>query len=206
MNFFKIFILIVFISLNLSKVYAVEFSHLYGSLGIYQHTAKDAHDSLGSTYHKDPDDKNISTSLGYVYKNGNLLWDTELSYYNDISHTLTTGVNVDIRTLSLMENLIFVSEKNSGGYLMAGAGLGFASIGIDLDYSSGGDTFSKDKTITNLGHQFLLGYGINNIEIVYKYIDFGEVSGPSGTTKDGNAYVSDEFDNILNSISLRYKF
>lgn len=198
----QIFLILFFAFFSYSKIYAIEFSHFYGSIGYYEHTAKDPNDSLGSTYNDDPNDKSFMTSLGYAYKNGNFLWDTELSYYGKVSHKLTTGVNMDVTTLSIIENLIFVSDQN----FMVGAGLGMANINLDLDYSSGGDTLSKDKSVTKLGHQFLFGYGLKNYEIIYKYTDFGQTSGPSGTTKNGNAYVSDEFDNIYNSISLRYKF
>jgi len=47
----------------------------------------------------------------------------------------------------------------------------------------------------------MLGFGFEDIEILYKHTDLGEVK--SGST---SSYSADEFDNISKSISIRYKF
>ena len=69
-----------------------------------------------------------------------------------------------------------------------------------------GVTFSGENDKINFTYQLIASYGINNVEFLFKYSDFGEVKGGSGTASNGATYVSDEFDNIYQSIGLRYKF
>ncbi len=54
MNYFKIFILLIFTTISFHS-YAEEFS--FGSIGYTKHTAEDIHDSVGSTYLNDPEEK-----------------------------------------------------------------------------------------------------------------------------------------------------
>ena len=181
-------------------------NYSYFSLGLTEHTAEDPHDSSGTTYLKDPDDRGLVVSYGFGNRSGNLAIETEFSYYGEVTQKLTSDVNVDITTLSIMENIMYTSDAGSNGYILAGLGLGFSRTNVDTNYNSSGDTLNKSKDTTNFGHQIILGFGIEKYEIVFKHSDFGEVKGGSGTTSNGNSYAADEFDSVYNSISLKYKF
>ncbi|MDC1155480.1 hypothetical protein OAT07_04565 [Candidatus Pelagibacter sp.] len=194
-----IFTLALFTNAN-SETYS------YGSLGYAKHIAEDPHDENGSTYLSDPEDNGMLVSYGFGDRTGNFAMETEFSYFTEVTQNLTSGVNVDVSTLSLMENFMYAPDLGSNGYLLAGIGLGFGRTNVDTSYSASGDTFSGDKTQTNFAHQLILGFGVEMYEIVFKRSDFGEVEGGKGTSSSGGAYSADEFDSIYNSISLRYKF
>ena len=181
-------------------------NYSYGSLGLTKHVAEDPHDSSGSTYFNDPDDKGMVISYGFGNKSGNLALETEFSYYGEVTQKLTSDVSVDVTTFSIMENIMYTSEFGSNGYILAGLGLGWGRTNVDTNYNASGDTLNKDNDNTTFGHQIILGYGLENYEIVFKHSDFGEVKGGSGTTSGSNTYAADEFDSVYKSISLRYKF
>ena len=101
---------------------------------------------------------------------------------------------------------MYTSEFGSNGYILAGLGLGLGHTNVDTNSRFSNDPFDKDNDNTDFAHQIILGYGMENYEIVFKQSEFGIVKGGSGKTPAGNRYNPDMFDNKIKSISLRYKF
>tara|TARA_B100001093_G_C26743929_1_gene977959 strand:- start:119 stop:730 length:612 start_codon:yes stop_codon:yes gene_type:complete len=203
MNYFKIFIFVIFTTLSFNS-YAEEFS--FGSIGYTKHTAEDIHDSAGSTYLNDPEENGVAFGFGVGEKSNGIGGDFEINYYPETSTTITTGTSVDVSTLTLMSNLYAMPDMGNDLNLMIGGGIGAAYTTVDTSHSSGGVTFNGDDTHFTPAYQFLFGIDFNKLQIVYKHSIFGEVKGGSGTASDGGTYVADEFDSKYDSINLRFKF
>ena len=182
-------------------------NYRYVSLGLTKNVADNPHDLSGFTYGDgDPDDKGSVISFGFGNRSGNLAVETEFSYYEEVTQKLERRISVDVTTFSIMENIMYTSEFGSNGYILAGLGLGLGHTIVDTNSRFSGDPFDKDNDNTDFAHQIILGYGMENYEIVFKQSEFGIVKGGSGKTPAGNRYNPDMFDNKIKSISLRYKF
>ena len=182
-------------------------NYRYVSLGLTKNVADNPHDLGGFTYGDgDPDDKGSVISFGFGNRSGNLAVETEFSYYEEVTQKLERRISVDVTTFSIMENIMYTSEFGSNGYILAGLGLGLGHTIVDTNSRFSGDPFDKDNDNTDFAHQIILGYGMENYEIVFKQSEFGIVKGGSGKTPAGNRYNPDMFDNKIKSISLRYKF
>ena len=195
---FFIILLLIFFS-NLSNLSAEDFSAF--TLGYTKNIAESPHDSVGSTYHKDPEDNGQSFGIVFGQKSDGAIIETEIFYNTSTTHKLTDDVNADVSTFALMSNYYFAPNlgNNSNSYGLIGAGFGFGNTKVDSKYSGGTDP--GEKTQWTFGYQFMIGFGVDDIEILYKHTDLGEVK--SGST---SSYSADQFDNISKSISIRYKF
>ena len=202
MNFFKT-TCILFFTLSCFLANAEEYS--FGSLGYTKHTAGDPHDSQGSTYLSDPEENGAAFGFGFGTKADGFGSDIEVTYYPEVSNTITTGTNADVSTLATMSNF-YMMPQTGGTALMAGGGVGLAYTTVDTDYSSGGVTFNKEESQFTFGYQFLLGVDLEQFQVIYKWSNFGEVEGGSGTASNGGTYHSDQFDNEYQSINIRFLF
>lgn len=181
-------------------------SYRYGSLGLTNNIADNPHDLGGFTYgDADADDEGSVISYGFGTRSGNLALETEFSYYEEVTLKLERRISVDVTTFSIMENIMYTSEFGSNGYILAGLGLGLGHTNVDTS-ARFSTPFDKDNDNTDFAHQIILGYGMENYEIVFKQSEFGIVKGGSGTTSAGSRYNPELFDNRIKSISLRYKF
>lgn len=181
-------------------------SYRYGSLGLTKNIADNPHDLGGFTYgDADADDEGSVISYGFGTRSGNLALETEFSYYEEVTLKLERRISVDVTTFSIMENIMYTSEFGSNGYILAGLGLGLGHTNVDTS-ARFSTPFDKDNDNTDFAHQIILGYGMENYEIVFKQSEFGIVKGGSGTTSAGSRYNPELFDNRIKSISLRYKF
>ena len=196
--FFKklLIILSLFLFGNLSNLSAEEYSAF--TLGYTKNIAESLHDSVGSTYHNDPEEN--GQSIGFVFgsKSDEVMFESEFFYNTTTTHKLTDDVNADVNTWGMMSNILFAPDLG-GSYGLIGAGLGFGRTEVTSKFSGGADPGSNEQW--SFGYQYMIGFGINNTEILYKYQNFGEVK--SGSTA---SYSADEFDNISKSIIIRYKF
>ena len=182
-------------------------SYRYGSLGLTKNVADNPHDIGGFTYgDADPDDEGSVISYGFGNRSGNLALETEFSYYTEATQKLASTIRADVTTFSIMENIMYTSKFGSNGYILAGLGLGLGHTHVQTIEGVAEITFEKDNDNTDFAHQIILGYGMENYEIVFKQSEFGIVKGGSGTTPAGSRYNPDMFDNKIKSISLRYKF
>ena len=177
----------------------------FGSLGYTKHTAGDPHDSSGNTYFNDPEENGAAFGFGFGTKSDGFGSDIEVTYYPEVSNTITTGTNADVSTLATMSNF-YMMPQTGGTALMAGGGVGLAYTTVDTDYSSGGVTFNKEESQFTFGYQFLLGVDLEQFQVIYKWSNFGEVEGGSGTASNGGTYHSDQFDNEYQSINIRFLF
>ena len=159
-------------------------------IGYTKHIAEDPHDASSSTYFKDSDGTAI---------------EGEISYYTEVTQNLTTGVNVDVSTLTSMLNLM-ATPGDGGFYGILGGGIGIGYTMVDTSYKSGSTTFNGDNETLQFGYQLMVGFGSGNYEVLLKRANFGEVKGGSGTTSAGGSYVADEFDNIYNSLVFKIKY
>tara|TARA_E500000178_G_scaffold343568_1_gene390545 strand:+ start:890 stop:1537 length:648 start_codon:yes stop_codon:yes gene_type:complete len=182
-------------------------SYRYGSLGLTKNIADNPHDLGGFTYgDADADDEGSVISYGFGTRSGNLALETEFSYYEEVTLKLERRISVDVTTFSIMENIMYTSEFGSNGYILAGLGLGLGHTNVNTSARFSSSPFDKDNDNTDFAHQIILGYGMENYEIVFKQSEFGIVKGGSGTTSAGSRYNPELFDNRIKSISLRYKF
>ena len=199
--FIKKFLIILSLILfgNFSNLLAEDYSVF--TFGHTKNIAEGPHDSGGSTYHNDPEDNGMSFGYAFGSRSDETIFETEIFYNNSTTHKLTDDVNADVSTFALMTNVFFAPNigSNSNSYGLIGAGFGLGNTKVDSKYSGGADP--GDNTQWTVGYQLMIGFGFEDIEILYKHIDLGEVK--SGST---SSYNADEFDNISKSISIRYKF
>ena len=203
----KIFVALIFIfsCFFYSNVIADSYSAV--SFGYTKHIAKDPHDAqLGYSYYSDPEENGFA--IGYVFgnKSDELMLETEINYYPEVSNTIASGIDANVSTLSLMENILFAPNFGDSSYGIFGGGIGIARTNVDINYNKSSVTFNGADDEVNLAYQLIAGYGINNIEFLFKYSDFGEVQGGTGTASNSATYYADKFDNIYQSVVVRFKF
>ena len=184
-------------------VQAAEYSGL--SIGYTKHIAEDPHDSQGSTYLSDPEENGFVIGYFAGDRSGGSAFEWEASYYSEVSQKLTSGVTVDVSTLTQMLNFMATPGEDDL-YGIFGAGVGYGYTIVDTSYKSGSTTFNGDNGNWNFAYQLILGLGSDDYEIVFKRSHFGEVKGGSGKTSANGTYSADEFDNIYNSIIYKMKF
>jgi len=182
---------------NFSNLYAEDYSVI--TVGYTKNIAGSPHDSAGSTYHKDPEDNGQSFGFAFGSKNDQIMFETEVFYNTSTTHKLTSDVNADVNTLALMTNMFFAPELGDNSYGLFGAGVGTGRTKVTSKYSGGTDPGSKAQW--TFGYQYMIGFGFDDIEIIYKHTDLGEVKSGSSAS-----YSADQFDNISKSINIRYKF
>ena len=177
----------------------------FGSIGYTKHIAKDPHDTAGSSYYSDPEENGTVFSYGFGSREDGIGTEFELSYYSKVSNKIASGTDADVSTLALMSNIYAMPSTGEGSFII-GAGAGLARTTVDTNYSLSGVTFNKENSQFTFGYQFMIGFGIDDIELIYKISNFGEVKGGSGTASNSAAYTSDEFDNIYHSINMKFLF
>jgi opacity protein-like surface antigen len=200
MYFKKLLITLSIILLgSFSNLLAEDYSVI--TIGYTKNISKSPHDSGGSTYHKDPEDNGQSIGFAFGSRSGETMFETEVFYNTLTTHKLTDDVKADVSTLALMTNAFFAPNigNSSNSYGLIGAGFGLGNTKVNSKYSDGADP--GEKTQWTFGYQYMIGFGIDNIEIIYKHTDLGEVK--SGST---SSYNADEFDNISKTINIRYNF
>jgi len=193
----------MFVSLCLGAN-AEEYS--FGSVGYTKHIAGDPKDSAGSTYYNDPEENGVALSFGVGTKSDEFGNDVEVTYYPKLSNKIAAGTDADVSTLATLANFYAMPNIGGNSNLMIGGGVGFAYTTVDTNYSLSGVTFSKEETQFTTAYQFLIGYDLDTIQIVYKISNFGEVKGGSGNASNGATYTSDKFDNKYQSINIRFLF
>ena len=194
-----LFIILIFFSASIAEEYEGF------SIGYTKHIAEDPHDSGGTTYLSDPEENGLV--IGYFSgerSNGTSI-ESEFSYYSEVSQKLTSDVTVDVSTFTSMLNLMATPGDNTY-YGIFGGGIGLGYTLVDTGFKSGSTTFNGDEGNWTFGYQYILGFGSDTYELVFKHSNFGEVKGGSGTTSNGANYVADEFDNVYNSIVFKVKF
>ena len=201
MNAKKILIILLSILLlNFSSISAEDYKRII--LGSTKNIAENPHDTAGSTYYNDPaDDFGLSFGLAIGSKKDKKIIETEVFYNTKSTHKLLNDVKAEVTTLAMMTNFFYAPDigSKSNSYGLIGGGLGFGRTEVTAKYSGGADPGANSQW--TLGYQYMIGFGIDNVEIVYKHMDLGTVkSGGSAT------YTPDKFDNISNSINIRYKF
>ena len=174
-------------------------------IGYTKHIAEDPHDASSSTYFKDPEENGLVIGYFNGQKSDGTAIEGEISYYTEVTQNLTTGVNVDVSTLTSMLNLM-ATPGDGGFYGILGGGIGIGYTMVDTSYKSGSTTFNGDNETLQFGYQLMVGFGSGNYEVLLKRANFGEVKGGSGTTSAGGSYVADEFDNIYNSLVFKIKY
>ena len=174
-------------------------------IGYTKHIAEDPHDSSGSTYFNDPEENGLVIGYFNGQKSNGTAIEGEVSYYTEVSQNLTTGVDVDVSTLTSMLNLM-ATPGDGEFYGILGGGIGIGYTMVDTNYKSGSTTFNGDNETLQFGYQLMVGFGSGNYEVLLKRANFGEVKGGSGTTSAGGSYVADEFDNIYNSLVFKIKY
>ena len=174
-------------------------------VGYTKHIAEDPHDSGGSTYFKDPEENGLVIGYFNGQKSDGTAIEGEVSYYTEVTQNLTTGVNVDVSTLTSMLNLM-ATPGDGEFYGILGGGIGVGYTMVDTSFKSGSTTFNGDNETLQFGYQLMVGFGSGNYEVLLKRANFGEVKGGSGTTSAGASYVADEFDNIYNSLIFKIKY
>ena len=200
MSFKKLLIILSLILFgNFSNLLAEDYTMF--TLGYTKNIAESPHDSGGSTYHKDPEDNGQSIGFAFGSKKDETMIETEVFYNTSTTHKLTDDVKTDVTTLAVMTNAFYAPNigNSSNSYGLIGAGFGFGNTKVNSKYSGGADPGEKSQW--TFGYQYMIGFGIDNIEIIYKHTDLGEVK--SGST---SSYNADEFDNISKTINIRYKF
>jgi hypothetical protein len=198
--FKKFFIILsLFFFSNINNLLAEEY--LLFTLGYTKNVAENPHDSGGSTYHNDPEDNGQSFGFAFGSRSDETILETEFFYNTSTKHKLTDDVNADVSTLAVMTNAFLAPNigNNSNSYGLIGAGVGFGNTKVNSKWSGGTDPGENSQW--TFGYQFMIGFGFDDIEILYKHMDLGEVKGGSTAS-----YSADEFNNISKSISIRYKF
>ena len=203
MKIFKIITSAFFICLC-TGVNAEEYT--FGSVGYTKHIAGDPHDAGGSTYYNDPEENGTAFGFGFGTKSDGFGSDVEITYYPKVSNKIAAGTTADVSTLATLSNFYMMPNIGGTSNLMIGGGFGFAYTTVDTNYSLSGVTFSKEETQFTPAYQFLIGYDLDKVQVVYKVSNFGEVKGGSGNASNGAAYGSDQFDNKYHSINLRFPF
>tara|TARA_B100000989_G_scaffold238413_1_gene185288 strand:+ start:119 stop:724 length:606 start_codon:yes stop_codon:yes gene_type:complete len=174
-------------------------------VGYTKHIAEDPHDSEGSTYVKDPEENGLVIGYFNGQRSDGTAIEGEVSYYTEVTQNLTTGVNVDVSTLTSMLNLM-ATPGDGELYGILGGGIGIGYTMVDTSFKSGSTTFNGDNETLQFGYQLMVGFGSGNYEVLLKRANFGEVKGGSGTTSAGGSYAADEFDNIYNSLVFKIKY
>ena len=174
-------------------------------VGYTKHIAEDPHDSGSSTYFKDPEENGLVIGYFNGQRSDGTAIEGEVSYYSEVTQNLTTGVNVDVSTLTSMLNLM-ATPGDGEFYGILGGGIGVGYTMVDTSYKSGSTTFNGDNETLQFGYQLMVGFGSGNYEVLLKRANFGEVKGGSGTTSAGASYVADEFDNVYNSLVFKIKY
>ncbi len=174
-------------------------------VGYTKHIAEDPHDSGGSTYFKDPEENGLVIGYFNGQRSDGTAIEGEVSYYTEVTQNLTTGVNVDVSTLTSMLNLM-ATPGDGEFYGILGGGIGIGYTMVDTSFKSGSTTFNGDNETLQFGYQLMVGFGSGNYEVLLKRANFGEVKGGSGTTSAGGSYAADEFDNIYNSLVFKIKY
>ena len=174
-------------------------------VGYTKHIAEDPHDSGGSTYFKDPEENGLVIGYFNGQRSDGTAIEGEVSYYTEVTQNLTTGVNVDVSTLTSMLNLM-ATPGDGEFYGILGGGIGIGYTMVDTSFKSGSTTFNGDNETLQFGYQLMVGFGSGNYEVLLKRANFGEVKGGSGTTSAGASYVADEFDNVYNSLVFKIKY
>ena len=201
MRFFFLYFLISILFLGYAK--AEEYSGFL--VGYTKHIAEDPHDSNNTTYFNDPEENGLVIGYFSGQRSDGTAIEGEVSYYTEVTQNLTTGVNVDVSTLTSMLNLMATpGEGEFYGILGGGIGIGYTMV--DTSYKSGSTTFNGDNNTLQFGYQLMVGFGTGNYEVLLKRANFGEVKGGSGTTSAGGSYVADEFDNIYNSLVFKIRY
>ena len=200
----RLFLLYLLISiLFLGNLKAEDYSGFL--VGYTKHIAEDPHDSSSSTYFKDPEENGLVIGYFNGQRSDGTAIEGEVSYYTEVTQNLTTGVNVDVSTLTSMLN--FMATPGDGEfYGILGGGIGIGYTMVDTSYKSGSTTFNGDNETLQFGYQLMVGFGSGNYEVLLKRANFGEVKGGSGTTSAGDSYAADEFDNIYNSLIFKIKY
>ena len=174
-------------------------------VGYTKHIAEDPHDSAGSTYNNDPEENGLVIGYFFGQKSDGTAIEGEVSYYTEVSQNLTTGLDVDVSTLTSMLNLL-ATPGDGEFYGILGGGIGIGYTMVDTNFKSGSTTFSGENETLQFGYQLMAGFGSGNYEVLLKRANFGEVKGASGKTSAGATYVADEFDNIYNSLVFKIKY
>ena len=174
-------------------------------VGYTKHIAEDPHDSNNTTYLKDPEENGLVIGYFNGQRSDGTAIEGEVSYYTEVTQNLTTGVNVDVSTLTSMLNLM-ATPGDGELYGILGGGIGIGYTMVDTSFKSGSTTFNGDNETLQFGYQLMAGFGSGNYEVLLKRSNFGEVKGASGTTSAGGTYVADEFDNIYNSLVFKIKY
>ena len=174
-------------------------------VGYTKNIAEDPHDSVGSTYKNDPEENGLVIGYFFGQKSDGTAIEGEVSYYTEVSQNLTTGLDVDVSTLTSMLNLL-ATPGDGEFYGILGGGIGIGYTMVDTNFESGSTTFSGENETLQFGYQLMAGFGSGNYEVLLKRANFGEVKGASGKTSAGATYVADEFDNIYNSLVFKIKY
>tara|TARA_A100001015_G_C14892789_1_gene673148 strand:- start:192 stop:800 length:609 start_codon:yes stop_codon:yes gene_type:complete len=193
------FSLFAFTSVSVAEEYSTV------SLGYTEHTVGFPHDALGTTYYSDPEDYGFVLGVAFGQRSGDISTEIETSYYSKVSQKISSFISADVKTIASMFNVMATPGENEF-YGIIGGGVGLGYTMIDTGFKADSVTFYGDNNTLNFAHQFILGFGSDNYEFVFKNSKFGEVEGGSGTQSNGNDYPPDEFDNEYNSISFRLKF
>ena len=200
----RLFLLYLIVSiLFLGNLKAEDYSGFL--VGYTKHIAEDPHDSGSSTYFKDPEENGLVIGYFNGQRSDGTAIEGEVSYYSEVTQNLTTGVNVDVSTLTSMLNLM-ATPGDGEFYGILGGGIGVGYTMVDTSYKSGSTTFNGDNETLQFGYQLMVGFGSGNYEVLLKRANFGEVKGGSGTTSAGASYVADEFDNVYNSLVFKIKY
>ena len=200
----RLFLLYLIVSiLFLGNLKAEDYSGFL--VGYTKHIAEDPHDSGSSTYFKDPEENGLVIGYFNGQRSDGTAIEGEVSYYSEVTQNLTTGVNVDVSTLTSMLNLM-ATPGDGEFYGILGGGIGVGYTMVDTSYKSGSTTFNGDNETLQFSYQLMVGFGSGNYEVLLKRANFGEVKGGSGTTSAGASYVADEFDNVYNSLVFKIKY
>ncbi len=199
----------VLINIIISVIFICNFSiaqeYSGFSVGYTKHIAEDPHDSGNTAYFSDPEENGFVVGYFNGERSDGASFETEYSYYSEVSQKLTSDVTVDVSTFSSMINFM-ATPGDDEYYGIFGGGIGVGYSMVDTNYKSGSTTFNGDEGTFGFAYQLILGFGSNDYEVVFKRSHFGEVKGGSGKTSAGGNYVADEFDNVYNSIVFKAKF
>ena len=193
----KLLIILLFLFGNFNNLLAEEYTVF--SLGYTKNIAESPHDVDGTTYHNNPEDNGQSFGVAIGSKDDNWMFESEFFYNTQTTHKLTDDVNTDVSAIVVMTNLMGAPDLGEGAYGIFGGGIGFGRTKVDSRYSAGANPGSNSQW--TYGYQYIIGFGFNELEFIYKHTDLGTVK--SGTP---SSYAADRFDYISKSMNIRYKF
>jgi len=169
--------------------------------------AKSLTDGQGSTYYSDPDDNSFGAGWAWGHNLQNdVRTETEFKYNTDADLNIFAGGTLEVSSISLMQSIYKDIPTGSGNFII-GAGAGIARTMVDTNYSLSGVTFNGSKDNDELVYHLSVGFApSNNVEILLRHTDYGNVAGGSGTASDSSTYYADKFDHKVQSLTIRYKY